>query len=144
MLVVSLALMPLCSDMDKHTNALPAPSLSWTAEHITVFAYNWITMAKVVQYSHAWLLFCAEAKAASQQAEQKADRREDNGTPDGQRTRAEGKQFDRSHGGQHQTEGSGHFGGLQQGSGGKPGSWAGRLKSLFTISGRGVSCSLWL
>lgn len=66
-----------------------------------------------------------------------ADGREGGGTPEGQCTSVAGKHLDPSHGGQSHKEDSGHPEGLAQGSGGKPGSWAGRLKSLFTISGRG-------
>ena len=67
-----------------------------------------------------------------------ADGREGGGTPGGQRTSIGGKHLGQYPGGQNQKEDSGHPEGLAQGSGGKPGGWAGRLKSLFTISGRGA------
>ena len=70
--------------------------------------------------------------------ETEADAREGGGTPEGECTSIGAKHPGQSHGGQNLKEDSGHPEGLAQGSGGKPGGWAGRLKSLFTISGRGA------
>ena len=50
----------------------------------------------------------------------------------------EGRQVSDRHKGQSQKEAGGTPEGQLLSSGGKPGSWAGRLKSLFTISGRGM------
>ena len=80
----------------------------------------------------------AEAKAASQQLKNEADGREGGNTPEGQRIRTGGKQLAHNQGEQSQTKGSSHPEGLHMGTGGKPNGWAGRLKSLFTISGRGA------
>lgn len=77
------------------------------------------------------------AEAGSQQLHRKADEREDGGTPKGQRIRSEGKRLGQGNGAQSQAEDNGPPEGLPQGSAGKAGGWAGRLKSLFTISGRG-------
>ena len=78
----------------------------------------------------------AEAEAASQQLHSKAGERGNGGPPKGQGIRAEGKQQKQNHGGQSQADG-GPSEGPPQGGAGKAGGWAGRLKSLFTISGRG-------